>query len=830
MAKGLSATSDFIGRSDEQFKFVGRENQIKTLKKIFLNSMVGICSQQRLSTQAVLITGEPMIGKTRLAKEIGHQLVRDCHQTGVRLDAYFIELRRVTEFNTVLVRLSAALGMPPCSEYDIVTVFRKRTHHSLIIFDAAEHLSVDTSAEMQTSFLEFCTRIVTNTKTLLLITSRFRYRFFKIRAKIYYHRLEKLSPSESSNLLKLIAVNTDFTDETEEKIANFCAGIPLALEIAATVLEDNCYTPKELVKLLEKNRLDALSDENYSQEEQVRHVIKSSIDKLKEILRKEYVKLSYIPDSFNAEAVAHILEHLDGRSALAKRDVLIPLTTRSLVARDTLQDRFDIHDFLREFLSKELSSLPLEQLLSLRSRYCVFYGRLLQALAPVVEEDSCKELSLFTVELVNIQKLLHEAALCPTEDYKLFLDIAYKAEYLIINFLPRKESVEFYAACVRAAESRGPAMKKQLGLMLSGYGQVLGHAQTNYKMADEQYERAMKCLTPFGDSVDLAWLINHIGWIRYSNDQFDQALKEFKHAESILNRIPEDSEHDQYFRKRTMASVLSCLGLTYAAKGKLRRALEYHKRALVIRRKMWGNHPSIGSIYNNMSETYDRMGDHKTALETAKLGLQIKMFFKREPSTDIIDSLVNVANNTCNVDGDCEKAHKHIKQALKMRECLGGKHTDIANIYHCRGLVYKKQGNYSQALADLEDAYRIRDEMLGSHADTANSLFHLADVEMIKGAVEEALGHLHDCLKMRKEGLQDHNIGISEVLEKLGDLYLQKNDNTLAVEYWEATVDDLVGLRAELILHKEDDWLIKIDRNIKCVKEKIMRSIKLIRI
>ncbi|XP_071965541.1 uncharacterized protein [Antedon mediterranea] len=192
-------------------------------------------------------------------------------------------------------------------------------------------------------------------------------------ANVYHHRLKPLDIQDSIDLLTSITVNIDFTANTKETLAELCAGIPLALVIAATLLLDaDSYCPKELVDLLDKDRLEAMSKNNYCKEQQVHHVIKSSVDRLRCILKNEYIKLSVIPSSFNADAVAHILELPDNNPALAKQNVLIPLAIRSLVARDVLCDRFDIHDFLREYLSDELSSLPKEQLLSLRNRYCVF--------------------------------------------------------------------------------------------------------------------------------------------------------------------------------------------------------------------------------------------------------------------------------------------------------------------------------------------------------------------------------------------------------------------------------------------------------------------------
>ncbi|XP_033096029.1 uncharacterized protein LOC117100440 [Anneissia japonica] len=808
--------TDHIGQSDEQFAFIGRETEIENIKEILMNAVLSRKNDvKKPVAQLVLITGEPMIGKTRLSKEIGHQFVRDCYNSGKRIDAYFIELQKVTDFSIVLVRLSTALGIPPCSVYDLLDVLAK--HSCLIIFDSAEHLSVDTSAELQTQFLDFCERLVNN-KIFLIITSRFRYRLLKIRAKMYHHRLKSLSLVESIYLLKSIAVNVHFTDETDETIAKYCAGIPLALAIAATELQDYSYTPKELVELLKNDRLETLSAENSSQEEQVRRVIKSSVDKLKYI-RQEYVKLSYIPSSFNADAVAYILDIHDSKAALAKRDVLIPLTTRSLVAKDTLRDRFDIHDFLREYLSDELVLLPLEQKICLRNRYCVFYGKLLQALAPVVEVDSCKNLPLFTIEIVNIQKLLYEATLCPTEDYDLFLDIACKAEYLIINFLPRRESVEFYAACVRAAESR--QKKKHLGLMLSSYGQALNFTKSDWKVAQEQYEEALGYLAPFGDSVDLAWLLNHIGWNLHMQGLRLKAFKYFTDAEKTLMRMSEDDRKQDNRWKRILASVWSCLGISYVVLDKPERGIEYHEKVLKLRRELWGDHPTIGGTYNNISLAYIRMGDRVKALSYSEMGLETKKRFNRQPANDIIVSLNNVAINTCLYKNDPAKAHKLLNESYKMRESLGLEHVDTALIANNRGRVYEYEGKYHKAMEQYEKAVRIRENLQGQHESTARALYNLASIKIKLNDLNDALKFFNKCYNIRKNVCTEKHLSteLGEVMESLGKLHEQRNEKRDAEKYFIEALNEFCRLKDKFAEQGRVSQIEKMDSCIARIRE-----------
>ncbi|XP_071963323.1 uncharacterized protein [Antedon mediterranea] len=795
--------------------FIGREKETQHLKELFSDAVLSPKSEIR---RVIIITGEPMVGKTRLSKEIGNRLVSDFQLLDKQLNVYCIKLHQVTHFNRVLVKLSAALGLPPCSENALIKHFMQLKFHCLLIFDAAEHLSVDTSNELQTQFLDFCTRLVNNSKVLLLINSRFKYRLLSIHVNVYHHRLKPISIEDSIKLLTSVAENVGFVDSIDKKIAKYCAGIPHALVIAETELKNNTYTPHELFALLEENRLETLSSANYSEEENVSFVIKSSVNKLKSI-RNDYIRLSYIPSSFTAKAVADILELNNEKPVVsAKQRVLIPLTTRSLVARDTLNDRFDIHAFLREFLSYELSSLTSEQSIVLRNRYCSFYGKLLQSLAPIVEEDSCKKLPLFSIELINIQKLLQEAAFCPSEDYDLFLDVACKAEYLIINFLPRKESVEFYAACVRAAESRN--QKKHLGVMLSSYGQALTFTASNWKLAQEQYEKAVDILAAYGDTVDMAWLLKHIGWNLFLQGSFKVALRYFKDAEETLLRMNEIERKLDTRWERIIAAVWSCIGIAYVLLDSLKRGIGYHEKTLKMRRKIWDDHPLIGGTYNNMSLAYIRMGDQNKALEYGQKGLDTKMRFKREPANDIIVSLNNVAINTCIYEDNPKKAHRLLDQSFEMRELLGLNHVDTALIAMNRGRVYEYQENYSEAMVCYQRAVDIRENLQYWHKSTANSLFNLASLKLKFNQLDDALESFYKCYRIRQVGISQ-NTELGEVMESLGTVHEKRNEFSDANKYFMEALEEFNRLKKSFENQDNDSMAKEMGKNVERIRRKL---------
>ena len=137
-----------------------------------------------------------------------------------------------------------------------------------------------------------------------------------------------------------------------------------------------------------------------------------------------------------------------------------------------------------------------------------------------ITERQGERFSLFSMEMDNLQKLLLEAVHCIDENYDLFFDVAYNAEYYITHLLPKKESVDLYESMCTAARRHS---KQHYGIMLSSFGQILRYAQNRADEACQHYMTALDCLRPLGDSTDLAWLYNHIGFIWNEEGKFKRA-------------------------------------------------------------------------------------------------------------------------------------------------------------------------------------------------------------------------------------------------------------------------------------------------------------------
>ena len=193
-----------------------------------------------------------------------------------------------------------------------------------------------------------------------------------------------------------------------------------------------------------------------------------------------------------------------------------------------LLGKIDIQSFLRRFLEDRYSLTGARRQEKNNNRFCVFFAHVLQQITKLSRyKQASSQYSVgWNEELKGLELLLYEALHQINENFELCFDIAYNAEFFIVNLLPKHESVVFYEAMVNASKHHS---KRQHGIMLSSLGHVLHVGQARISEANNQYTKALEVLRPLGDSTDLAWLYSHIGSI-----WFDKGFS--KESERYVNR------------------------------------------------------------------------------------------------------------------------------------------------------------------------------------------------------------------------------------------------------------------------------------------------------
>ncbi|XP_041478756.1 uncharacterized protein LOC121426468 isoform X2 [Lytechinus variegatus] len=637
---------------------------------------------------------------------------------------------------------------------------------------------------------------------------------------------------ESKQLLFFIASDLEESDEEHiDEIIKLCGGIPFALELVGADLRDHKRQPADIIHDLNKgyrekkascqtsdtrdgdessmHMVDHDGDEDRRSKEEdhlsnrvwqtLEQLMESSVDKLSNPLKKRLTQLNFISASFTAEAAASITNI--NPTSCAKRDLLIPLHTRSLIAMDTLTNRFNILSFLRLYIEERYSLfLSSEETDLVRVRYCGFYARLLQRAAELLEQDNaCKSIPIFTSELQNMQKLLQESIHCFEDSYDLFVEVAYQARQLILLFIPTKDAISFYQACLEAAERRKD--KQRQARILISLGRLVRYVDGDMKYAEELYRQALGLLAPDGDSLDHAAILSVLGFYFFDSARPKLAISYQEDTLEMIERLERNLGDDDHERDsgrevlsprmqlwRLKEQTLVEMACTHARlAGNCREGIACHMESIEIQKRLWKDHLNIGRNYYCMAMVYHNMGYKEQAVQCVSQALEIIERLCTQPSGTLLVCYIHVAAVLCGCKDDFTGAMRFIKKAHRVQSHLKTKNILVFCLHYMEAKIVARSGNLTRARQMFKEGFSLAMPILGEHLNTARTLQSEGWAALRLGDYDNALETLQHCLEMRQKALKNMkwNVEIAETFETMGDAYAAQNQQQRALDYYE---------------------------------------------
>ncbi|XP_052238595.1 uncharacterized protein LOC127849884 [Dreissena polymorpha] len=160
-----------------------------------------------------------------------------------------------------------------------------------------------------------------------------------------------------------------------------------------------------MVDLLLESRLETFCNESGTGSLQVDRIYKHFVLRLYENLRQHLAALNYIPGTFTGDQAAKMLVSDYGSCAMAKWKAIRPIRIRHMLNFDADRKRFDIQGIIREIVKAEI---VIKDLPGVRTRYCEIYSAVMKEISRNMGgADFVKALEAFSVEQVNLSKLLH---------------------------------------------------------------------------------------------------------------------------------------------------------------------------------------------------------------------------------------------------------------------------------------------------------------------------------------------------------------------------------------------------------------------------------------
>jgi tetratricopeptide (TPR) repeat protein len=230
-----------------------------------------------------------------------------------------------------------------------------------------------------------------------------------------------------------------------------------------------------------------------------------------------------------------------------------------------------------------------------------------------------------------------------------------------------------------------------------------------------------------------AELRDTLGWVYY--DLGDDLTAEKFHRDALaLRRKLYGNEH------REVAESLHGLGNALSRQQKLAEAEAAHREALSISRKLFGNdNLDTARDLTDLSLVLFWQDKYVESENMCREALATRRKFLREPHSDIAWSLT-ILVGPLQEQNKLVEAEALAREALAMRrQLVGNKHPDVALSLWELGDVLAKEGKLTEAEASLSEALAMQRELLvTNHFHLRLTLFDLAQVLACEGKLAES--------------------------------------------------------------------------------------------
>lgn len=293
-----------------------------------------------------------------------------------------------------------------------------------------------------------------------------------------------------------------------------------------------------------------------------------------------------------------------------------------------------------------------------------------------------------------------------------------------------------------------------------------------YKEANEEIEKGF-ALTM--NPVDKIIFYNFGGIIYSLVGKNHDAEKMFNTMEKIIRKEKQKNGCKNGFFEKVEAICFGHIAIIHRVKGKLDKALEYHKKALDMVKKK-GYKQGQATQLGNMGIVYREKGQLDVALEYYERALEIhKEIRDKQGQANDLGNIGTIYNDKRQLD----IALNYYKGALEIHkeiEDKQGQSGDLGNI----GLIYREKGMIDKALEYHERALSI-DQGIGNKQGQSADLGNIGMIYSDKGVLDKALKYFSEALYIAKEIGYKQKQSIQ--LSNIGALYAQKGDQDKALEY-----------------------------------------------
>ncbi|PZR96675.1 MAG: hypothetical protein DLM69_10550 [Candidatus Chloroheliales bacterium] len=657
---------------------IGRERE--------MHEAASLITTRRLVT----LTGAGGVGKTRLALEVAHRLLR-----GFSDGIFLAELASLHDPAAVPLAVAAALGVEEQAEQLLTETLRHHLEHKdlLLVLDNCEHLSVAVAHLVQ-ELLDGCPRLhlLTTSREALRLGGEARYSVppLPLPTREVAITAESISRCEAVQLFVARAVEVrpgfQLTADNAAAVHYICTqldGLPLALELAAAQMY--ALTAAQIAAQLAA-RFRLLVERRYDADPRHR-TLQATIDWSYSRLTSEQQALLHhlavFSGGFTLEAVAETMQ-------LAPLDVLDTMTellNKSLIQAATslgddagnAEPRFTLLETIREYALLKLREAGEEQMT--RQAHAAYYQQLAELTEAKMEGS----------ERAAWQNRLEQ------EYYNLSTAIGWSLEHepQALNALQISSALwPFWRSSGRLSEGR-----RLLAVALS--------------QAGEQAEPKLR-----------ATALTSTGRLAYFQGEYDTAEQWFEAALTLWRELQD---------ARGTVSTLNSLGGVAYRRGDYQLARRYYGDCLVFKRQI-GDKLGISTSLNNLAIVAGVLGEYQNARALFEQALALRRGLGSKLYIAVtLNNLGDVANN----QRDYAAADNYYREALPMLREVGDKWR-LAYALIALGDIAVDLDNYNEARLLYKEGLQLHQET-GDRLGLTQFLEGMAMLAKEEGKLERAI-------------------------------------------------------------------------------------------
>jgi predicted ATPase/DNA-binding SARP family transcriptional activator len=702
--------------------FIGRVRELAELADLLANA----------DCRLLTVTGLGGVGKTRLAREVAAQQIA-AFAHGV----HYLALDVLSAPERIAAALARSLDFPLVGAADpraaLLAYLRKK--EMLLVMDGFEHLLK--GAPLLTEILQAAPAIK------ILVTSRER---LNLRGEWVYP-LEGLTcaPDEYAGDLAAFDATRLFLQTARRvhlgfqvgegenrhlaRICNLVAGLPLAIELAATWVRvlPLAEIAAEVVRHLDF--LTATTRGSPARQRSVRAVFDHSWQGLSEEERAVFCKLSVFRGSFRPQEAKQV--------SGASLSILSALVDKSLLQR-LPTGRYQIHELLRQYAHEHLEQVP-DELAGAGDLHCQIYAALVSkhhlASEPVPHHEIVRDIGAdleniltawwWAVQQRNLEAI---ATMCQRlADYFQLTSSFRDGEALF------RETLEVLgwpeAGDVEAAKS-DDLLAWELLSVQAMFSLYLG------RLPEARVDLA-RCVAVFGHHgvrERVAHCQFFLGEIARFLGELDSAGEFYR--QSLVN-------YQQIDDRAAVGFCLNGLGLVASALGEPSRARSHFQDSLaafVETRHEMGQ--AIARI--NLADLLTRLGDQSAARGILDEGFVLcQRLGHRWGVATCLRHLGDIAK----LESRVEDAKGAYLESLSILQDIGQRQT-AASCMIKLGQVCTELGQYAEARQHLKEALAIAAE-LQDELQMMNAATSLAVLLTAEGEREKANGSIEDCWQFK---------------------------------------------------------------------------------